>query len=773
MRHAILRSTSIVLLAASALAQDPPLNATLKDTFIRSGTHNYGEVWGDGTTAYMGHWIENQVDLVDISNPSNISLRTTYTVPAPDNLCSAEDVNVADGLLFISLEYADPNGVQIVDVRNPNSPVKLTNLDSEPGAYEQIHTVFTDNGWLFQQNSSDNTLAINDLRTYDPDSPPASITNWTYQLTNVGNTFVHDVTARNGRLWACGWDTMKVYNIANLGTSAPSFMGQVTGTNIHSCWPSEDGQYVVTAEERLGGALRLYEAIDNGSTVTLIPRDSFQLSNTKSYCVHNPVWDGDRIYSSYYSAGAVVLELDRTTKTLELVASYDTSSQPSNDYHGSWGAFPLLGADRVLISDLENGLFVVDMSAVQIQWASARPETIAQGVAQPITVEVTGLDATPNAASVTLYASVDGGAFQATSMSSIGNDQYTADLPSMSCGSGVRYYVTASDTQARTFTDPIGAPTNVHRAYVADGLITVLHDDFEIDRGWTVANTSLTSGAWTRANPVGTAAQPEDDDPDATGTNCYVTANGSVGGGYGDADVDGGPTRLSSPTLDFSAGDGIIRYTRWHYNDTADTDAHTVELSNNNGTSWVTVESIANKAGGWVERSFRVSDYVTPTNQIKVRFSVSDQPNNSVTEAALDEFWAERLDCQAIQASATVRNGTGINALVFASLTDPVLGALWTSQIDASGHPGAGLTYVLGYEADLMPGIVLALGELLVDISSTNVLASPANSFGGIATHFNLIPHDVALAGYFVSTQGVILGSGAELVNAVDLILGY
>ena len=34
--------------------------------------------------------------------------------------------------------------------------------------------------------------------------------------------------------------------------------------------------------------------------------------------------------------------------------------------------------------------------------------------------------------------------------------------------------------------------------------------------------------------------------------------------------------------------------------------------------------------------SFRVSDHVTPTNAIQVRFRIADNPNDSVTEAGVD-----------------------------------------------------------------------------------------------------------------------------------------
>ena len=50
----------------------------------------------------------------------------------------------------------------------------------------------------------------------------------------------------------------------------------------------------------------------------------------------------------------------------ELVASNDTYNQtpdyPYCTYNGNWGVYPFLGTDRILLSDMQNGLFIVDVT---------------------------------------------------------------------------------------------------------------------------------------------------------------------------------------------------------------------------------------------------------------------------------------------------------------------------------------------------------------------------------------------------------------------------
>jgi hypothetical protein len=47
----------------------------------------------------------------------------------------------------------------------------------------------------------------------------------------------------------------------------------------------------------------------------------------------------------------------------------------------------------------------------------------------------------------------------------------------------------------------------------------------------------------------------------------------------------------------------------------------------------------------WVQRSFRVGDYVTPTAQVRVRFGTSDSPNDSIVEAGVNHFVVRRIVC--------------------------------------------------------------------------------------------------------------------------------
>ncbi len=229
-----------------------------------------------------------------------------------------------------------------------------------------------------------------------------------------------------------------------------------------------------------------------------------------------------------------------------------------------------------------------------------------------------------------------GSSYTAVPVTPLGGDLYEVALPATVPGDAPEFYFVAEGDGGSTVYSPAGAPSNVY-SYDVCLVEELIRDNFENDLGWTVVNTNVDTGAWVRAVPSGSGDRGDPpNDSDGSG-KCYITGNGS------DEDLDGGPTVLTSPTFDLSSGDAQVTYDRWHYVSGGNDDYLTVEISNNNGASWTTVESILG-SGGWITKSIDVSNYVTPTSQMKMRYTSSDQPNDSVTESGLDAFVVQRIN---------------------------------------------------------------------------------------------------------------------------------
>ncbi len=230
-----------------------------------------------------------------------------------------------------------------------------------------------------------------------------------------------------------------------------------------------------------------------------------------------------------------------------------------------------------------------------------------------------------------------GGGPVTVAMTEVSPNVYDAVFPSFDCGAVVQFEFSAETTLGDPVIVPESAPDRRFRAEAATGLDATFADNFETDQGWTVENDpSLTDGAWERAVPAGGGLRGDPRwDADGSGA-CFLTDNAP-----GNSDVDGGSTRLISPAMDATQGEAFVCYWLWYdTDDGTQDDTMTVEISDDDGANWTTLETIGptgpGTQGGWILKTWRVADFVTPTNQVRLRFDVSDTGTGSIVEAGVD-----------------------------------------------------------------------------------------------------------------------------------------
>lgn len=306
----------------------------------------------------------------------------------------------------------------------------------------------------------------------------------------------------------------------------------------------------------------------------------------------------------------------------------------------------------------------------------------------------------PNMNTVALNLSVNGSEFVHIPLGSV--NPIEVPFPPQPCGSVARWYLSVDTNAGLPAYWPSGGPLAPVLTVYSSHTQTVFYDDFETDQGWTVTNFDLTTGQWERGAPWptyyydGSLAQPDGDFPYDEGTRCYVTGLGKAGDSPGVSDVDGGPTILTSPRFSLAGGNGVISFATWLFNEDND-DYLTVKLSADDGQTWVTVRQFLAgdylPAGGserrWMQTVLVAGDYVTPTDRMRLRFEVADNPNNSVTEAAVDAVQVVRFECLPTEVTFTARveplayYGPIIDVTATVELRDPATGLTLYSE---TGH---------------------------------------------------------------------------------------
>lgn len=225
-------------------------------------------------------------------------------------------------------------------------------------------------------------------------------------------------------------------------------------------------------------------------------------------------------------------------------------------------AHPLILARRELADCLDLALL--------IDFPEGRPGVIDPDGNTTVVVALSSDVVTPDPTTLTLHVD-DGTTITTVPFAPTGVDSYAAALPPLDCPSVIGWFVTVEilhpDGTGPVVGLPLDAPLRAYRAVVAESFDIAFADDFEQDLGWTVENDpALTGGAWERAVPSPPSG-PADPIGDGDGSgHCYLTDNA-----FGNSDVDGGATRLISPSLDLATpavadGTAAVLYWRWFSN---------------------------------------------------------------------------------------------------------------------------------------------------------------------------------------------------------------
>ena len=594
-------------------------------------------------------WGTSVVEVTDPANPVFIT-----TIPGADSLW--HDVTVVGDYAYAVSDQSGP-GIQVIDLSNVDAGQATLVRNYSQGGHSTTHTIVSnpDSGYLYLCGGNAANGGMVPASTTDPTFPVFTGGGWTTQYVHEAQIVSYDSGPYDGK------------EIAFLFAAGPYYNGLVDGLAIadvtdknnvqtlsfirypglrfcHQGWITDDRKYLYINDELdspgSGNVPRFLCRVFDIQDLTN-PRLITTFNNGLPAIDHNEYAVGRYLYQSNYTSGFRVWDIFDPLRPVE-VAYIDT--RPEDDgtaYNGAWGNYPYFASGTLLISDIQRGLFVAKLSLLEYTPIDPLPTTLTPDSPTPISITLAQKNATFVGAQ--LMVSVNGGAYTASPMTLDGTT-LSGVIPAASCGDRVRYYVTSTDADSESFTWPLRGESDPIVADVQTGSLTVFEDNFESDQGWTIQNTSVSTGAWVRVTPLDYAGQGAViGDGDGSG-KCWVT------GSAVNVDLDGGPTRLLSPVLDLSgAPEARVSYDRWLLSITGDEDSLVTEVSNDNGANWVAVDTVTRATGGWRTHNFRVADYVAPTSEVRVRFSAQDSPNNSTTEAGIDGFRVTVPECVTIQ----------------------------------------------------------------------------------------------------------------------------
>ncbi len=356
-------------------AQNITLLSNWDDTAVPANVPPYGirynGIWGwaDSTgNEYAIIGANNGVYFVNVTNP--VSPVLSDFVPGRRDSCIWREIKTYSHYAYLISDDAAPNSFQIVDLQY--LPDSVSVVYDGTSIFERAHTLWVDGDKLYcgivKGGQFGNTSAMAVFSLSNP-LQPAFLRSINSDFGSVlTNNQVHDMFVRNDTVYAsCAYDGLFIFKY-NTSPNIFSLLGSLTtypsqGYN-HSSALTADGSTLVFMDEVPSGLPVKVLDVTDMSNLTM--KSTF--SSNAGPTPHNPFMVGTVCFIAYYQDGVQVYDVSNPVLPVRL-GYFDTHYQtpmggpyPSPSYAGAWGAYPYLPSGNLLVSDMQNGLFVLDVS---------------------------------------------------------------------------------------------------------------------------------------------------------------------------------------------------------------------------------------------------------------------------------------------------------------------------------------------------------------------------------------------------------------------------
>jgi len=176
--------------------------------------------------------------------------------------------------------------------------------------------------------------------------------------------YVHDAYVRNDTMYTAEIDegNFSIVDFTNKQDPLVLARQETSGGGTHNCWLSDDGNLLFTTDEVAEGFVDVYD-ISDFSDIQLL--DKIQPSPGLQVIPHNAFLLDNWLITSWYTEGVIIHDISDPENLIE-VGHFDTAPDFSGiGFDGAWGVYPYLPSGRVLVSDIQTGLWVLEPNYVE------------------------------------------------------------------------------------------------------------------------------------------------------------------------------------------------------------------------------------------------------------------------------------------------------------------------------------------------------------------------------------------------------------------------
>lgn len=343
--------------------------------------HEYGII---GSTA--GTYI------IDVTDPTNL-IQADY-IPHRQTDAIWHEYKTYGNYLYIISDDGGNNSLQIADLSTlPDSANIIYDSNS---IFTHAHTLYIDGNKLYVASVSASNFSSMNVYSLANPTLPTLLRRLDDDFPAIGS--VHDMFVSNDTVYAsCGYDGLYIFRfdeISNQFINLGSLTNFPTSRYNHSSFLSPNHKYLYMCDEVPAGMP--WSVVDVNDIANPIVLNT--LNTNIGATPHNPYVQGNLLYMAAYQDGLYVYDITDPAIPIQ-VGYFDTHPQnptgtyPSPAYAGCWAAYTKLPSGNILASDMQLGLFVLDVTglplSVQHQNTSSEFEVYPSPAVNNVNVKIT------------------------------------------------------------------------------------------------------------------------------------------------------------------------------------------------------------------------------------------------------------------------------------------------------------------------------------------------------------------------------------------------
>ena len=327
----------------------------------------YNDIWGyaSGGREYAILGSIEKIHFIDVTNPAN---------PVEIAAMGGGYPSIwRDFKTYSHYAYAvadeGSEGLRIFDLSN--LPTSVSQIYQSTTWFDEAHNIYIDEGQGKLYVAGSDAPGIVDLQIFDLTADPEDPT--LLANVNLPGNYIHDihvvedtafVSHGNTGLYVYDMSTPTSPNLLNTLTSYPE-----EGYN-HSSWLNKTKDYLVFCDETKDTGVKIMNVTDLSNLE--VPNNQVFRSqllapfHTNSVA-HNPFIENDTLYVAYYHDGLQVFDISNPSNVFR-IGYYDTvpTNTNYNGWYGAWGVYPYLPSGNIIVSDILNGLQIINFGLLPV-----------------------------------------------------------------------------------------------------------------------------------------------------------------------------------------------------------------------------------------------------------------------------------------------------------------------------------------------------------------------------------------------------------------------